>query len=338
MQRRGLPLAYVLTAGNQAQLRLSDLAARLVEDKRVTAIGLHIEGIGDLAAFEAMAEVAHRAGVPIVALKIGRSEAAQTAAISHTASLAGSAAGASALLRRLGIAEVTSVEALLETLKLLHQSGPLRSRRVASLSCSGGEAGLMADTLVAKGLETPALGAGQKEALGAVLGPKVALANPLDFHTYIWNNPPAIAATFTAMMQGEADLGLVVSDFPRGDRCFQGDWEPVIDGTRAAKEATGAPMAILSVLPENLPEDICVRLMEQGITPLCGVEAGLDAVAAAAELGVARRAQDALWPPGAARRSGVLSEAAGKAALSAYGVAVPRSQVLARAALGTATP
>ena len=53
-QTRGLPLAYVLTAGNQAQTGLADMGRALLADDRVTALGLHIEGVGDLRAFEAL--------------------------------------------------------------------------------------------------------------------------------------------------------------------------------------------------------------------------------------------------------------------------------------------
>jgi hypothetical protein len=56
MQKRGLPLAYVMTVGNQAQTSMAEVAEALLDDVRVTALGLHIEGIGDVAAFEAMAD------------------------------------------------------------------------------------------------------------------------------------------------------------------------------------------------------------------------------------------------------------------------------------------
>ena len=106
MQQRGLPLAYVATAGNQAQIGLAEIGAALLEDPRVSALGVHVEGIGDPRAFEAMAARGRALSKPIVALKAGRSEQARAAAISHTASLAGTDAGGGALLRRLGIAQV----------------------------------------------------------------------------------------------------------------------------------------------------------------------------------------------------------------------------------------
>ncbi|MEM6677924.1 MAG: CoA-binding protein, partial [Pseudomonadota bacterium] len=145
MQARGLPLAYMVTVGNQAQIGLAEVSRALLADPRVTALGLYIEGIGDLRGFERLAADAHALGKPIVAVKVGRSEQAQAAAVSHTASLAGSDAGARALLARLGIGQAQSLPVLLETLKLLHVAGPLASNRFASMSSSGGEASLMAD-------------------------------------------------------------------------------------------------------------------------------------------------------------------------------------------------
>ncbi|MEM7319089.1 MAG: CoA-binding protein, partial [Pseudomonadota bacterium] len=73
MQKRGLPLAYIVTAGNQAQTTSAEIGAALLTDKRVTALGLHIEGFGDLAAYEALARQAQALGKTVVALKVGKS-------------------------------------------------------------------------------------------------------------------------------------------------------------------------------------------------------------------------------------------------------------------------
>jgi acyl-CoA synthetase (NDP forming) len=130
MNRRGLPIAYVVTCGNQAQTTQAEIAAGLLDDPRVTAIGLHIEGFGDIALWQTLARKARDKGVPLIALKVGRSAEAQSATISHTASLAGGDAGAQALLDRLGIARVNDLPTFLETLKLLHAVGPLPSGRI----------------------------------------------------------------------------------------------------------------------------------------------------------------------------------------------------------------
>src|SRR3546814_7770313 len=85
MQRRGLPLAYVVTAGNQAQTGLSEIALGRLDDPQVTALGLHIEGFDSLRALEALAAKARALRKPVIAMKVGRSAEARAATLSHTA-------------------------------------------------------------------------------------------------------------------------------------------------------------------------------------------------------------------------------------------------------------
>ncbi|NOX74650.1 MAG: acetate--CoA ligase family protein, partial [Alphaproteobacteria bacterium] len=73
MQTRALPLAYIITAGNQAQTGMAEIGMHVLADPRVTALGLHIEGFGDLRAFERLAQMAAKLGKPIIALKVGKS-------------------------------------------------------------------------------------------------------------------------------------------------------------------------------------------------------------------------------------------------------------------------
>ncbi|NDW52411.1 acetate--CoA ligase family protein [Aliiroseovarius sp. PrR006] len=321
MQRRGLPVAYVVTAGNQAQTGLAEIGQALLEDSRVTALGLHIEGIGDLRAFEALARRATELGKPIVALKIGRSDQARAATISHTASLAGSDAGARALLRRLGIGQVDDLSAFLEALKLLHITGPLSSNRIASASCSGGEASLMADAAHTYQIDFPPLTPTQSDGLRAALGPKVALANPLDYHTYIWGDAAAMTATFTALLQGDLSLGIVVLDFPRTDRCDGAEWDLVIDSVEATMTATGRPMGILASLTDTMPEAVAQDLMARGIVPFSGMKEAMAAIDLAANLPA--MTTDALFLEPPADKGSTLSEAEAKSALAQFGLRVP---------------
>jgi acyl-CoA synthetase (NDP forming) len=308
MQARGLPLAYVATTGNQAQTDLAEIGMALLEDDRVTALGLHIEGIASLPGFRAMAEAAHRAGKPVVALKVGASTQAQEAARSHTASLAGSEAGARALLERLGIGQVESLPALLEALKLLHVAGPLPSPRIAAMSCSGGEASLLADMARRTGLAVPPLSGPQQTGLRAALGPRVALANPLDYHTYIWGDRDRLAACFSAMMRGVVAMGVVALDFPRADRCARAEWDAVVDAVAAAQAEAGRPIAIMASLPETMPEEVAEAARARGIVAFAGFAEALEAIDAARQAG---RVPGPVWAPGpvAAREAPGAAEA-----------------------------
>ncbi len=327
MQARALPLAYVVTVGNQAQSGLPEIAESLLEDRRITALGLHVEGVGNLAAFAAMAARAQSLGKPVVILKSGSSEGARAAALSHTGSLAGSDAGAGALFERLGLARVRTPAEMVEALKLLHAVGPLPSRDIGVLSSSGGEAGIIADMVEGRALICPPLTEAQRGGLRAALGPKVALANPLDYHTYIWGDRAALARVFTAMCAPHVAIGVAILDFPRPDRCDASAWEIVIDACADATAATGVPMAILSSLAETMPEATARAMLARGVVPLAGFAEGLAALEAAARLGQGVAGSAPLVPGPAPAAPRLMTEAEGKALLAAHGVPVPRRAV-----------
>ncbi|WP_322867706.1 acetate--CoA ligase family protein [Aquicoccus sp. G2-2] len=319
MQQRALPIAYMVTCGNMAQTTQAEIAANLLDDPRVTAIGLHIEGFSDLRAWEGLAAKAHAKAIPLIALKVGRSRQARAATISHTASLAGDDVGAQALLDRLGIARVNDLPTFLETLKLLHVTGPLEAPTLASLSCSGGEASLAADTALATNARFPPLNTRQEVDLRAALGPHVALANPLDYHTYIWRDTAAMADTFCAIADPAIALSLLVVDYPHTDAR---DWACATQAALIARARTGRPLAVVSTLPELMPDDVAQRLISGGITPLQGLTEAIAAAAAAAS--IRAPSQTPLLLPGPARLAHTLSEVDAKQALAAHGLAIPR--------------
>tara|TARA_B100001173_G_scaffold190194_1_gene164099 strand:- start:149 stop:1477 length:1329 start_codon:yes stop_codon:yes gene_type:complete len=254
MQTRGLPISYIMSVGNQASLGFPEIGMYLLSDPRVTALGLHIEGIGDVRAFEELATKARKLGKSIVVLKVGKSAEARKAAQSHTASLAGNAQGAKSLFKRLGISEVDRLEVLLDTLKIFHLNGPLFSKNVRSLSCSGGEASLVSDLAQEYGIQFPKLEKENISELRSVLGEMVALSNPLDYHTYIWGDVEAMASTFIAMMRGHDGITIIIVDFPRNDNCDPSAWNCVITAAKKAKIVEDKPLALVSTLSENIPE------------------------------------------------------------------------------------
>ncbi|MDN5787670.1 acetate--CoA ligase family protein [Pseudorhodobacter sp.] len=320
MQARGLPVAYVACLGNAAQVGLADLAAALLADERVTALGLYVEGIDNAAEFAALAEVSRSAGKAIVCLKSGKTEASQAAAASHTASLAGGGVASSAFLRQAGVAEVSTLPQLLEALKIAHVHGPQIGRRLCSLSCSGGEAGLVADLGAATGIGFLPPSAQQRQRLGEILGPIVTISNPLDYHTFIWGDGPRTTDVFATMLGGY-DAGIFIIDPPRQDRCDPSSFQPALDAIEAAAALTGKPAFPVSSLPENFDERLVDAMMARGTVPLLGLDTALAALVAA-QTPPGR----AGWRPISTRRAPdlmMLDEVAAKALLATAGVTVP---------------
>ncbi len=339
MQRRNLPLATMVTVGNKAGAGIEAIIDALLQDDRISAIGLHIEGLDDVAAFSRVAIRALQKGVPLVALKAGSSVLGASTTVSHTGSLAGPDALYDALFQRLGITRVFDPASLIETLKLLHVCGPLPGRRIISASCSGGEASLVADLAQPRHLDMPAIPAPARTALHAVLGDKVTLANPLDYHTYIWGDLAAQTACFSALLACRFDMHLLVLDFPRADRCVTGAWQTTVDAFVAAHAHNPVPCAVLASMPEGLPDGVARQLLERGIAPMQGIAECLDAIGHAAAIGVVRaRGADVLpvaGPPHGQHSGGqvqarplrLLDEVASKQALAAFGLPIPRGEV-----------
>ena len=341
----GLPLHSVVTVGNAAQLGAAQVAEALLASDRVSALGLIVESLGDVRAWERLAACARERRTGLVALVLGRSEQARRAVVTHTASLAGDAEACALFLQRTGIGQVASVDALLGALCLLHCGGPLRGTRLTSLSSSGGEAALIADAAVGRKVHFADLPPGQRRELSSMLGERVAVANPLDYHTYVWGDPEAMARVFGVMVRAPADLHLLFADLPRADRCADDDWKLAIGAFASACASAGARGALVAAMAANLTGEQAAAWVRRGLAVLAPPGVAMEAVESAACVGQAWArppAAPVAGPggrsngaaafttsslPSAALRTTLLDEAAGKRLLRLHGVPVPDGAV-----------
>ncbi len=329
MQQRSLPLAYMVSIGNQAGIATHDYIEALLEDERVTAIGLHIEGLDNIPAFSRVALKALKLGIPLVILKSGTSDRGRELALSHTRSLAGADQFYEALFERVGVTRVHTLPQFVETLKFLAIIGPLPGAAIASISCSGGEAALMADLAQVQGLTLSPLEDEQHAGLQEVLGEKVILNNPLDYHTYIWGDEEAQYRCFSAMLQGKQDITLKVLDYPRQDNCDPTDWLKTTSAFQRALAAKGGRGVVVSTLQENLPSAVRKQLIEQGIAPMQGIEECLIAIHGAAQIYSKQQRYTELQPVVSAfaimGEVKTLDELQSKELLKSYGIPTPQA-------------
>ena len=126
---------------------------------------------------------------------------------------------------RQGIARVETVPEFLETLKLLSIIGPISHNGVASMSCSGGEAGMMADLIDGLDIAFQSLDEDHKRRVRATLNEYVEVDNPLDYHTFIWGNLEKTSACFKEMISGGFAATMLLLDWPKTDVGQQQDWD-----------------------------------------------------------------------------------------------------------------
>jgi acyl-CoA synthetase (NDP forming) len=328
-QQRGLRLGAMITVGNQASLGTEDAIAALLDDPRITSIGLFLEAVRDAQQFAVVATRALEQGVPIVALQTGRSAAGALIANSHTGSMAGRAAAYDALFARYCVATVRTPAELLESLKLLDSGGRLRGPRIVSLSCSGGEASLVADRSEGSGLRFDTFPDEQRERIEATLSELVSVSNPFDYHTFMWGDREAMAATFTSVMDGPQDATMLVLDAPPGADNDPSSWYVAADALADAADATGNRGVVVATLAECINEPFRTHISGRGLTPLLGLSEALTALRVAATPAPSLPSMHA--PVSAPGRSHVMDEAAAKAWLAELQFGVPDGRAVAAA-------
>ncbi len=329
----GFPLGYAISMGNQAVLDASDYIEVLLEDPRVGAIGLYLEGIVDVAALSAAAARAHGQSVPLVVLKSGGSARSAAVTVSHTGTLAVSNELWGALFTRLAMTEVHAPKAMVETLKLLGSPRRVGGPRLLFISFSGGYSAILLDHAARMGFELPQPTPAQAQALRAALPAGSPVSNPLDLNL-AWAalaDRPTIERLLESLLDEPYDGVVFFAHYPRPGRGVELVWQPTIDALCALAPRSRVPIVIASILPEGLPPALRANLAAAGIPALLGLDDTMTALAAGIRRGnehwrVASRSPEAMHLPGPGpipQNVRLLDEWESKQALTEFGLVVP---------------
>jgi acyl-CoA synthetase (NDP forming) len=290
MSQRSLPLAYMLSIGNQAMIRIEDYIGTLVDMPEVRAIGIHIEGIKDTAVFAEAAVKALEADKPIVVLKTGTSAIGAELTVSHTGSLSGTDDVYQAFFDRLGIIRANEPGDFIEILKYLTVTSRPKGQRVTGFTCSGGGATMLADYGEKLGLRYPRPTAARHEALAPLLPHTATVSNPLDYTTPIWGMPEKTEPVFDVMVREDTDMAVLVQDYPAAglddSRIYYHN--DAMAFVRATKRHD-IPAAICSTISENLDREVREELINYGVAPMQGIGDAMKAMAAAAQYNTNRQ-------------------------------------------------
>ncbi len=328
MQSSGLPIAYMFTLGNQTNTNIADIIHAMLDDSRVNAIGLHIEGISDIKSFDIAAKRALMMKIPIITIKSGKTKASAKIALSHTSSLTGSDELYNALFERLGIARVETVPEFLETLKLINVLGVIEHGGVASMSCSGGEAGMMADLIDGLEINFPSLSSSHKAKVKQTLNDYVEVDNPLDYHTFIWGDRKRTSECFSAMMSGQFAATMLLLDWPKSKESEQKDWDATLFALSDALSGTSEKAIVLASMADCMPKRIIEECLSLGIAPMVGLDVCLKALNHSYKIGRAFSSNsspdlEVLRNSSEHKSKQQLTEYQGKQLLKKYGVTIP---------------
>jgi acyl-CoA synthetase (NDP forming) len=280
-------VSTLASLGNEAMVTTADVIDYLVEDPRTKVIALFLEQLGDPARFACAAARAEQAAKPIVALKVGSSQAGSAAALAHTGSVAGNDAVVDAALRQLNVVRVASIEELLTTAAMLGYSRWPAGRRMGAVTTSGGACDLIADRAAGLGIGIPSFSPEVAAAIEPLLPPFADVRNPLDVTGYFLANrrPAALAPVDAALDQAVADPGL---DFVLFGGLTLPDQPPDEAAAKVLEERvawlagrlTTAPIPVIPVSPAcvGLSEYARALLGRHRVHVLGGIDLGVLAV------------------------------------------------------------
>lgn len=254
-QARGIGISFVVSMGNEAMVRTTDVLEYLVGHTPTRAIALFLEAVRDAPAFWATAEAALSAGKPIVCLKVGRTAAGTRAALAHTGALAGDDAVVDAALRQLGVVRVSSLEDLLATVGCLAYHPDLRGRRMGVVAASGGACDIVADRATDEGLELPEFPSSTVEALRSVLPAFANLHNPLDVTGYVVVDPTISQRSLEVVASGAAgtfDFVMYQANLPRESPPAPEVMVRRYDALAELMKASPVPVVLQSALSSDL--------------------------------------------------------------------------------------
>jgi acyl-CoA synthetase (NDP forming) len=209
-----LRFAFAISPGQEMTVTIADYLDYVVERPEVRAVGLFLETARDPAGLRAALAKAAQRRVPVVALKVGRTEAAAAAALTHTGAVAGSDAAYAALFDRYGVLRVETLDEMAATLLLLQTGRLAAPGGVVAIHDSGGEREMTIDLAERAGVPFAAITAETRRSLAARLDPGLAAENPLDAWGTGENFVPLFAGCFTDLLADpNAALGLFCADF-----------------------------------------------------------------------------------------------------------------------------
>lgn len=341
MQELGVRLSHWAPTGNEADLESADFISYFAEQPEVGAIACYVEGLKDGRSFLLAADRAARRGVPVVAVKVGRTETGARTAASHTGKLTGADAVVDAAMRQYGVIRVDGLDELQDTAALLARARPPSADGVVVYSISGGTGAHFSDLATEAGLSLPRLSPGKQAELHEWIPEYLDVSNPVDNGGHPvgdWRGRKIIDAILADPGVGVLICPITGPFPPMSDKLAQDLVDAAERTDKLVCVVWGSPVGTEAAYRETLLGSSRVATFRTFSNCITAVRAHLEHArfssfyrspfdeAPRTSSPSFRKAQ-ALMRPGQQ-----LSEHAAKQLLRAYGIRVPREQLVTSAA------
>ncbi|MBI3708241.1 MAG: acetate--CoA ligase family protein [Proteobacteria bacterium] len=198
-----------VSPGQELATTVADYMDYALELESTRVVGLFLEAVRDPAGFVSALEKAARRGIPVVALKVGRTAEAARMALGHSGALTGDDAAYDALFRRYGVQRVNTPDELAAALLMFAQGRRCAPGGMAALLDSGGECEMVTDLAHEMGVPFARIADGTRQRLAERLEYGLEPRNPLD----AWGTGNDFAGIFrdcAKALHDDADTALLV--------------------------------------------------------------------------------------------------------------------------------
>jgi acyl-CoA synthetase (NDP forming) len=243
LRQRGVGVRHMHATGNQADVTVSDLARAVLDDSDVRIILLYLESLQDPDALAQAAALARRQGVPIIAVKAGRSEAGLRAAASHTGALANEDRAVSAFFEHHGIVRAKDPQELVRYAELFMGQVSSGGPRVVIISNSGASCVLASDAADEHGLQVAPLSGATQQKLSGFLSDFATTNNPVDITAALLSNNRLFGDVLGAVSDDPA-ADMFVIDIPVAGRGY--DVASFANDTARFAHTSGKPVAVVA--------------------------------------------------------------------------------------------
>lgn len=271
-QQNAIGVAHYINTGNEVDLSVAEVLGSLVDNNETKVLLAYMEGISDGRRLLEVARQADAADKPIIAVKVGRSEAGARAAQSHTASLAGEDAVFDGVAKQFGIIRVDGTEAMLDAAQIFSTSRRATGRKLTVLTGSGGAAVLMADAASTHGLKVEPWDEAWQAKMAAVIPAYGTPRNPIDLTGTLAADPNLLRQSLDIAL-ANPDTDMIVILLGNSDRTA----DMLVETLIAGYDSTDKPVAVVWTGGGGRPRR---ELRNHGIP--CYVDAGRAAASLAA--------------------------------------------------------
>ena len=323
--RAGVGVSRFVSLGNQTDVHAAEIVRSMIGDGQTKTIGLYLEDFTGATELFAAVAAASTAGIRVLLLTTGESDAAQDLAQSHTGAMTSAMDLVDAACRASGAVRVRTPSELVEAASYLDRQPVPAGPRIAVISDSGGQGGIAADAAARLGLEVPSLSPELRERMRPLLSAQASTRNPID----LAGSGEANMSTYAELAHLIAESGEVDAVVLSGYFCSYGfDTPALFDAERVVAErlaeATSVPVLVHAMAPQS---EISQLLRDLGVPVTGRIEDALGALSVSLRSAVGPRPAAA---PGASIAAGTQSEV--REALAVIGVAVPQTRVVRSAA------